>query len=634
MDDLKDLYREYFLQYAFYFILERAIPKVDDGLKPVQRRILHTLFRMDDGKLHKVANVTGQTMMLHPHGDAPIYEAMVNLANKGFLLDRQGNFGNIYTGDPAAAARYIETRLTPLAKETLFNPKLTSMHSSYDGRHQEPDALPAKIPLLLMQGAEGIAVGMATHILPHNFAELLNAQIAIIKGEPFTLYPDFLTGGIIDPSDYAHGKGRVRARAKIDIADEKTLVIREIPYGTTTDQLIRSIDEAAKKGQIKLESIHDYTAEKVEIEIKLPRGQYAEQAILSLYAFTECQRNVSSQIVVIRDQMPWETTVDQILVYQTGLLQGYLRRELEIERHDLLEKIFLKTLEQIFIENRLYKVIEEQTKYSQIHQVIAKELQPYHKQLIRIPEENDREYLLGLPLRRISLFDIKKSQNDILEIQRRLQEIEKLLTNIPAHAINYLKYLLEKYSALFPRRSQIQRFDSVAVKQVDVRKWRIGIDRNKGFIGTKVDTKEFFECAPSDKILLLFADGAYKVIAVPEKEYYLKEQQSPLLLAMVADKKTPFYLFAMESDTRLLYGKQVIIDKYILNKGYSLVDESMEVLSLTLQPIIATVSYKKGRTATATVVTVDAKELPIKTLAAKPQKLLAAAIDEFKLQST
>ena len=276
MNDLKSQMKDHFIQYASYVILDRAIPNVVDGLKPVQRRILETLWKQNDEKLHKVANIVGQTMQLHPHGDAPIYEALVNLANKGFLLDRQGNFGNIYTGDPSAAARYIETRLSPLARETLFNPDITTKISSYDGRNLEPVTLPAKIPLLLMQGAEGIAVGMATSILPHNFTELLEAEIAYLEGKNFKIFPDFSTGGIMDKSDYNKGKGKVKLRAKIEIKDPKTLIIREICYGTTTESLIRSIDEAAKKGKIKIEAIYDYTAKDVEIEIKLPRGQYAE----------------------------------------------------------------------------------------------------------------------------------------------------------------------------------------------------------------------------------------------------------------------------------------------------------------------------------------------------------------------
>src|SRR3990167_9038894 len=408
MDDLKDQMKDHFIQYASYVILDRALPNVVDGLKPVQRRILEILWRQSDDKLHKVANIVGQTMQLHPHGDAPIYEALISLANKGFCLDRQGNFGNIFTGDPAAAARYIETRLSPLAKETLFNPDITEKIPSYDGRNFEPVTLPAKIPLLLMQGADGIAVGMATHILPHNFTELLEAQIAYLQGKNFKIFPDFPTGGIMDKSDYNKGKGKVKLRAKIEIKDPKTLIIREICYGTTTESLIRSIDEAAKKGKIKIEAINDYTAKDVEIEIKLPRGQYAEEILDDLYGFTECEVSLSSQIIVIKEGMPWETNVHDILAYNAEKLVEFLKRELVIERDRLLEKIFYKTLERIFIENRLYKKIETVKTLDGIHETLSQSLKPYRKKLVREPTQEDRDKLLQIPIRRISQFDIDK----------------------------------------------------------------------------------------------------------------------------------------------------------------------------------------------------------------------------------
>src|SRR5580700_11150995 len=379
MDDLKTQMKAHFTKYASYVILDRAIPHVIDGLKPVQRRILETLRRQNDDKLHKVANIVGQSMQFHPHGDAPIYEALVNLANKGYLLDKQGNFGNPCTGYPSAAARYIETRLTSLARETLFNPDITEIVASYDGRNHEPVTLPAKIPLLLMQGAEGIAVGMSTRILPHHFTELLEAQIAYLEGRPFKIYPDFPTGGVMDKSQYDKGQGKVKLRAKIEIKDPKTVVIREICYGTTTESLIRSIDEAAKKGKIKIEAINDYTAQEIEIEIKLPRGQYAEEVLDALYAFTECETTLGSQVVVIKDGLPWETDVHEILSYNAEKLMEFLRRELEIERNRLLERLFYKTLEQIFIGERIYKKIETVKTLEEIDQVLETAFKPYLK---------------------------------------------------------------------------------------------------------------------------------------------------------------------------------------------------------------------------------------------------------------
>lgn len=444
MEDLKDLMEFNYLNYASYVILERAIPHVIDGLKPVQRRILHTLYLIDDGKLHKVANVTGQTMSFHPHGDAPIYEALVNMAAKDYLLDKQGNFGNLFTGDPASAARYIETRLSALSREALFNPDLTETIPSYDGRNQEPTCLPAKVPVVLMMGAEGIAVGMSTRILPHNFVELLEAEIALLEGKKIEVLPDFPTGGIMDASEYDKGRGKVKLRVKLAVRDDKTIVIEEICHGTSTESLIRSIDEAAKRGKIKIDSIHDYTAEKVEIEIKLPRGQHADQLIDALYAFTECEVNLNSIVLVIKDNLPWETDVESILKLHVEKLQEYLQKELEIERGRLIDKIFAKTLEQIFIENRLYKKIEEVTSYEEIHETIRKSLMSYHKQLARTPEHEDREQLLSIPIRRISRFDIDKNQKEIRDLEERVAEIDKELKNMKRFTINYIKGLLKK----------------------------------------------------------------------------------------------------------------------------------------------------------------------------------------------
>ncbi|NDE82043.1 MAG: DNA topoisomerase IV subunit A, partial [Chlamydiia bacterium] len=417
MDDLKKQMKDHFIKYASYVILDRAIPNIVDGLKPVQRRILEILWRRHDDKLHKVANIVGQTMQLHPHGDAPIYEALVNLANKGYLLDRQGNFGNVYTGDPSAAARYIETRLTSLAQETLFNPDITDKIPSYDGRNEEPVVLPAKIPLLLLQGSDGIAVGMSTHIMPHNFQEVLEAEIAFLEGKSFKLFPDFPTGGIMDKSLYDKGRGKVKLRAQIDIKDPKTLVIKEICYGTTTESLIRSIDEAAKKGKIKIESIDDYTSKEVEIEIKLPRGQYAEDLLDALYGFTECEVTLNSQVIVIKDNEPWETDVHGILSYHATQLVQYLKRELEIERARLKEKIFYKSLERIFIEKRLYKKIEKIKTLDGIHKSLESSLKPFVKKLLRIPTQEDHEKLLQIPIRRISQFDIDQNKEEILALE-------------------------------------------------------------------------------------------------------------------------------------------------------------------------------------------------------------------------
>ncbi len=579
MDDLKLQMKDYFIQYASYVILDRAIPNVIDGLKPVQRRILETLYRLQDERLHKVANVVGQTMQLHPHGDAPIYEALVTLANKGFVLDQQGNFGNIYTGDPSAAARYIETRLSPLARATLFNPDITEKIPSYDSRHFEPVALPAKIPLLLMQGADGIAVGMATHILPHNFNELLEAQIAILEDRQFKIFPDFPTGGIMDKSEYDRGKGKVKLRAKIEIKDPKTLVIKEICYGTTTESLIRSIDEAAKKGKIKIEAINDYTAQDVEIEIKLPRGQYAEELIDALYGFTDCEVLLHSQIIVIKDGAPWETNVHEILKFNTNKLVEFLKWELEIERGRLEEKIFYKTLERIFIENRLYKKIETVKTLEGIHLALETALKPFRRKLLREPNATDRDKLLQIPIRRISQFDIDRNQEEIAALELSQEEVKKHLRQMKRFAINYLKNLLERFGKDYPRKTRITAMEEIDRRAIETREVKVGIDLKTGFVGTKVASDKPLVCTNFDKLLLFLKDGTYKVVSLPEKQYF-----DQLLAALVADKKSVVTLVYKQKKTGQIWAKRFIVEKFILEKIYPYLDPECDLQHFTLAP--------------------------------------------------
>jgi topoisomerase-4 subunit A len=581
-NDVKQLMRQHYLLYASYVILDRAIPNVFDGLKPVQRRILHTLWSMHDGKLHKVANVAGQTMAFHPHGDAPITEALVNMSNKGYLLDQQGNFGNIFTGDPPAAARYIETRLSQLAKETMFNPDLTTTMPSYDGRHQEPLCLPAKIPLLLMQGTDGIAVGMSTHILPHNFTELLEAEIGLLEGRKTVVLPDFPTGGIMDASDYQACKGKVKLRAKIDIKDPKTIVIREICFGTTTETLIRSIDEAAKRGKIKIDAIDDYTADKVEIEIRLPRGQYAEELIDSLYAYTECEVILTSQVIAIKDNLPCELDIQEILQLYVEKLQEYLKKEQEIEQARLLDKIFEKTLEQIFIENRLYKKIETVSSNDKIHEVVAVSLVPFHDQLSRVPTHDDREKLLNIPIRRISRFDLDKNQEEIASLNKLLQGVEKNLKNIKKFSVSYLKGLLDKYGKHFPRKTTIKAIEQLDMRAIQSRPIKVGFDPGSGFVGTKVVGDNVFECTNFDKLLLFFKDGTYKVINVPEK-MYVHHEGNKVVYVGVADKKSIIAVVYRDPRTSFCYAKRFIVEKFILDKTYRYFEEGAELSFLTTQ---------------------------------------------------
>jgi len=606
MDDLKQQMKDHFIQYASYVILDRAIPDVVDGLKPVQRRILETLWKQNDEKLHKVANIVGQTMQLHPHGDAPIYEALVNLANKGFLMERQGNFGNIYTGDPSAAARYIETRLSALARETLFNPDITEKIPSYDGRNMEPVSLPAKIPILLMQGAEGIAVGMATKILPHNFTELLEAEIAYLEGRNFRIYPDFPTGGIMDRSEYDKGNGKIKLRAKIEIKDSKTLVIREICYGTTTESLIRSIDEAAKKGKIKIEAINDYTASDVEIEIKLPRGQYAQELLDALYGFTECEVALHSQVIVIKEGLPWETDVHEILTYNAEKLVEFLKRELEIERNRILEKIFYKTLERIFIENRLYKKIETVKTLEGIHETLTTSFVPYLKKLIRKPTHDDRERLLQIPIRRISQFDIDKNQEEITLLKENLEKVEKDLRNVKRFTIAYLKNLIEKYGKEYPRKTRIKAIEEIDRRAIETKKVKIGFDPEGGFVGTKISGPVTFTCTNFDKLLILSKEGTYSVVNIPEKHYV-----NLALWVGVADKKRVLTIVYKNKKSGQPFAKRFIVDKFILEKTYPYLKEDSELLFFSADPDPVVELHLAGKKEQK--LTVALKEIPIKS---------------------
>lgn len=571
---LHRLFDKNFLEYTSYVIRERAIPAVEDGLKPVQRRILQTLFNMEDGRFHKVANVVGETMKLHPHGDQSIFAALVNLANKGFLLEQQGNFGNIYTGDRASAARYIECRLSPLAKEVLFNKDLTTFVDSYDGRMQEPVTLPAKIPLLMMMGAEGIAVGMATKILPHNFCELLEAQKSILRGEPFVIYPDFQQGGLIDVGNYEDGNGKIRCRARIEEQNEKTIVIREIPYATTTQSLTDSIEKAAKAGKIKIVSINDYTAENVEIEIKLARGIYARDTIEALYAFTDCEMSIVPNLTLINGATPETSTVSEVLHLNTSRLKSDLEKELQIEQGRLEEKLHGKILEQIFIEERLYKNIEEETSYQSILTTVLKSFAPYHEQLMRPISKEDVERLLEIRIKRISRYDINKQAKEIKEIRKRIKEIIKSLQDMVGFTIAFLDDLLSRYGHLYPRRSELTEFSEVSVRSVALSNLLTVYNRQSGFLGHQIKEEHPGEdlaipCSEYDRLFMLFTDGAYKVIPVTEKLYVGSE----LLWFGVVQKEMVFNIIYRDGAENLAYIKRFQMPSFILDKEYRLFPE-------------------------------------------------------------
>jgi topoisomerase IV subunit A len=522
-----------FLQYAAYVIRERAIPHIDDGLKPVQRRILHSLHENDDGRFTKVANIVGYCMQFHPHGDAAIGDALVSLANRQFLIERQGNFGNMLTGDPPAASRYIECRLTDLARNEVFNKELTEFVPTYDGRKKEPIVLPAKIPLLLMLGAEGIAVGIATRILPHNFSELIEAEIAILNKKPFRVLPDFPQGGLVDARAYADGRGHVTVRAWIDKKDDSTLVVRELPFGATTDSLIASIEDAARKGKVRIRSINDFTADRAEVEIQLAADQEPDRAVDALYAFTQCQTQIASRIVVIRDGKPVEMDVSGILRHNTRRLVEILRRELQRKRRGLIEEMHHLTLVRLFVENRVYKRIEGCESLPAMQETVLEGMARFRAQLQRDVTRDDVEMLLGVPIRRISLLDLEKSRRETERLARELDETEKDLAELVPYAIRYLRHLLRTYGGDFPRRTKLAQFAEISERDLTADELAVAYDRQKGYIGHKVAGDALLSCSPLDRLLLIWKDGRCKVVAPPEKLFV----DTTLLYCAIVDRE-------------------------------------------------------------------------------------------------
>ena len=578
---LRRMIDQNFLEYASYVICDRAIPAMEDGLKPVQRRILWSLHENDDGRFTKVANIVGHSMQYHPHGDASIADALINLTNKRYLIEGQGNFGNPITGDPAAASRYIECRLTDLARKQIFNDDLTPFVPNYDGRRKEPITLPSKLPLLLMLGAEGIAVGMSTRVLPHNFCELIEAQIAMMQKKPFTLYPDFFQGASMDVSDYDDGNGKIKLRAKFERDQRARLVIREIPFGTTTESIINSIEDAVRKKKVPVRAINDFTAEQVEIELLLSPGTKPEKAIQALYAFTACEHSISARAVVIREDRPVDSNVSEILHANTEQTISLLRQELELRKHNLEESLQQKTLVQIFIENRIYKEIESCKTAADVRAAIYAGLEPFRERLLRPVTDDDIEMLLGVRIRRISLFDIEKHRKEIDGILKELDAVEKHLKQLKRYVVRYLKDLLKIYGKEYPRKTEITTFGDIEVRELTATELKINFDSDRGYIGHGVNGDTLFSCSSYDKIVVFSKDGRYWVLPPPERFFVVGELER----VEIWDRDKVYTLVYHDKKSGFTYMKRFATGGTIQEKEYRCAPEHASVLLLQEDPV-------------------------------------------------
>jgi topoisomerase IV subunit A len=585
---LQGMYRTWFLDYASYVILERAVPHINDGLKPVQRRILYAMRRLEDGRYNKVANVIGYTMQFHPHGDASIGDAMVQIGQKELLIDTQGNWGNVATGDGAAAPRYIEARLTKFALEVVFNPKTTIWKNTYDGRNKEPITLPVKFPLLLAQGVEGIAVGLASKLLPHNFNELIDASIACLKEESFELFPDFPTGGMLDVSRYNDGLrgGAVKVRAKISKIDAKTLIISELPFGKNTSTLIESILKAVEKGKIKIRKIDDNTSENVEVLIHLHPGSSPDKTIDALYAFTDCEVSISPNACVIRDNKPCFIGVTEILRANTDQTVYLLTRELEIQKGEIEESWHFASLEKIFIENKIYQRIEDCETMEAIIQTIDHGLKPFVKLLRREVTRDDIVSLTEIKIKRISRFDAKKADEYIAALEEELEQVEYNLLHIIPYSIDYYKRLKKQYGAKFPRKTDLRSFENIQATKVVVKNEKLYINREEGFIGTSLRKDEFVcDCSDIDDIILFYKNGRYIITKVQEKAFVGKNIIH-VALFLKNDERTIYNVAYRDGKNGSTYVKRFAVTGITRDKDYDLTQgtEGSEILYFSENP--------------------------------------------------
>lgn len=602
MSQADGLYKDYFLEYASYVVRDRAIPDLVDGFKPVQRRIMHTLFTMDDGRFVKVANVVGEAMKYHPHGDSSIYEALVNLANAELFIEKQGNYGNFLTGDGAAASRYIECRLKPFAKKVLYNPEITEYTDSYDGRRKEPVVFPAKIPVVVIQGTIGIAVGMSTMILPHNVFEVLEAEKKALRGEKVSIYPDFPGGGIIDVSEYNDGLGKIAVRARLNAEDPKKLIIEELPYGVTSDSLIASIEKANATGKLKIASISDYTAEKAQIEICWQRNTYSQDMVDVLYAATDCEKKISVNPLVIVDGYPKAVPISEMISFHAKHLVEVLKAELENEKKHLEEKLRARTLERIFIEERLYKEIETKKTAEDVKTAIITGFEPFMAEIGNIPlSDDDLDKLLKIPIRRISLFDIEKNKDEIAEINGSIKKINHNLRHIIDYAeatLTELEDMLDKDE--FKRKTEISSFQTLNVRQVAVRNMDIRYDQETGYLGTSIKTGEsLLKVSPFDKVFYMKQNGEYRVISVQDKVFIGSEG---IFYINYGDKEliskeifTVIYRDRIR-DKNVYQIKRFRISSFSTDKPYSVVSgERAKVKKMSLWPsAIISMKFRPG----------------------------------------
>ena len=576
------MYKEWFLDYASYVILERAVPDLMDGLKPVQRRILHSMFDLEDGRYNKVANIVGHTMQYHPHGDASISDAIVQVGQKELLIDMQGNWGNIYTGDRAAASRYIEARLSKFALEVVFNPKTTNWQLSYDGRKKEPIHLPVKFPLLLAQGAEGIAVGLSTKILPHNFNELIDGSVKYLKGRSFKLFPDFQTGGSIDVSNYNDGNrgGRVKVRATVEKYDKNTIIIKEIPYGTTTASLIESIIKASEKGKVKIKKIEDNTSAEVEILVYLPSGASIQKTIDSLFAFTQCEVSISPLCCIISDNKPQFLGVRDILKISTDNTKDLLKKELEIQLNELENQWHSISLERIFIENRIYRDIEEKTTWDEVLSTIDSGLDPFKSKLKKDVTVDDIKKLTEIPIRKISKFDLDKVKDKLDSIEVNIEEVKNNLNHLVDYTIQYFTHLKKHYGKDRKRKTKIDEFDELDKKTISIKNYKLYVNKAEGFVGTSLKKDEFVcDCSDLDDIIVFTSDGIMKVVKVDSK-LFVGRDILHVSLFNSKSKETVYNLIYRDGKNGTSYMKRFKISGVIRDKDYNLTQgkEGSEVL--------------------------------------------------------